>query len=413
MLTDLSEEDRALLDQGSVYEAADAAIESWLGDVRSLRDGAAQLRQSVLDSLGSVTKPAGEPNAEILKAAFEDYTAIIQEADKLLGQVVATAERPAKSLEDGASQSPWAKWQKASAAFRRAYAAAVLRSSAQKERVEQLQEIDKRLAAHGRETRKLQEELKSLQSAEAHYNEQRRAWLNALREYDDILQEQCQTLTANAGGAIRASVRRFADASGFVERLREALSGSNIRRDKLEALGDAITSAEHPEQRWQQIIDDLEKLAEFDLERHGADRRPDTPALAAAGLTGADLNCIGARLPTDGWLALSLIQIERKPVLEYRSREGDYIDFGNASAGQQATALLKSLLNQAGPPLIIDQPEEDLDNPVMPEIVEQLWKAKVNRQNHLREPQCQSGGQRRRGTGGVVRLSKGRRSVAW
>jgi chromosome segregation protein len=155
---------------------------------------------------------------------------------------------------------------------------------------------------------------------------------------------------------------------------------ANIRRDKLEALGDAITSAEHPEQRWQQIIDDLEKLAEFDLERHGADRRPDTPALAAAGLTGADLNRMGARLPTDGWLALSLIQIERKPVFEYRSREGDYIDFGNASAGQQATALLKSLLNQAGPPLIIDQPEEDLDNPVMPEIVEQLWKAKVNRQ---------------------------------
>jgi type III restriction enzyme len=38
------------------------------------------------------------------------------------------------------------------------------------------------------------------------------------------------------------------------------------------------------------------------------------------------------------------------------------------------------LLNQPGPPLIIDQPEEDLDNPVMLEIVEQVWKAKQNRQ---------------------------------
>jgi chromosome segregation protein len=30
--------------------------------------------------------------------------------------------------------------------------------------------------------------------------------------------------------------------------------------------------------------------------------------------------------------------------------------------------------------LIIDQPEEDLDNPVMPEIVEQVWQAKQKRQ---------------------------------
>lgn len=39
-------------------------------------------------------------------------------------------------------------------------------------------------------------------------------------------------------------------------------------------------------------------------------------------------------------------------------------------------ALLKTLLNQAGPPLIIDQAEEDLDNPVMLQIVEQAWQAK-------------------------------------
>jgi type III restriction enzyme len=30
--------------------------------------------------------------------------------------------------------------------------------------------------------------------------------------------------------------------------------------------------------------------------------------------------------------------------------------------------------------LVIDQPEEDLDNPVMQEIVSQIWKAKQNRQ---------------------------------
>ena len=124
---------------------------------------------------------------------------------------------------------------------------------------------------------------------------------------------------------------------------------------------------------------DLEKLAEFDAERESSDR-PETPSLIASGLTTAELSRIGGALKTDGWLALSLIPINSVPVFEYRAREGEYIPFRNASAGQQATALLKTLLNESGPPLIIDQPEEDLDNPVMLEIVEQVWKAKQKRQ---------------------------------
>jgi type III restriction enzyme len=43
-------------------------------------------------------------------------------------------------------------------------------------------------------------------------------------------------------------------------------------------------------------------------------------------------------------------------------------------------ALPKALLNQPGPPLIIDQPEEDLNNPVMLQVVGQIWAAKKSRQ---------------------------------
>jgi type III restriction enzyme len=37
-------------------------------------------------------------------------------------------------------------------------------------------------------------------------------------------------------------------------------------------------------------------------------------------------------------------------------------------------------MNQQGPPLIIDQPEEDLDNQVILKVVEEIWAAKKNRQ---------------------------------
>jgi chromosome segregation protein len=77
---------------------------------------------------------------------------------------------------------------------------------------------------------------------------------------------------------------------------------------------------------------------------------------------------------------LSLTELDDVPIFEYRQAHGHYIQFSDASAGQQATALLRVLLNQAGPPLLIDQPEEDLDNQVILEIVQEIWKAKTRRQ---------------------------------
>jgi chromosome segregation protein len=42
--------------------------------------------------------------------------------------------------------------------------------------------------------------------------------------------------------------------------------------------------------------------------------------------------------------------------------------------------LLTVLLNQGGAPLIIDQPEDDIDNRAMGAVIEHLWSAKRNRQ---------------------------------
>jgi len=145
-------------------------------------------------------------------------------------------------------------------------------------------------------------------------------------------------------------------------------------------IGERISTGDNPQARWSKIIDDLEALATFDPDDEGNDRRPETEALLTLGLAPGDLDRISRKLSTDQWLSLSVVDIRSEPVFEYRSRENDYIPFKNASAGQQATALLKTLLNEPGSPLLIDQPEEDLDNPVMQEIVEQIWSAKQKRQ---------------------------------
>ena len=128
------------------------------------------------------------------------------------------------------------------------------------------------------------------------------------------------------------------------------------------------------------MLSELEKLAEYDVIRDGVDNRPIAQTLEKFGFTSANLDGIARHLNLDAWLNLSLTPVVSKPNFEYRVRELEYIEFQKASAGQQATSLLMTLLNQAGSPLIIDQPEEDLDNTVIQEIVELVWQAKQKRQ---------------------------------
>ena len=58
----------------------------------------------------------------------------------------------------------------------------------------------------------------------------------------------------------------------------------------------------------------------------------------------------------------------------------NFVPFISASPGQQATCLLETLLSQDGAPLLIDQPEEDLDNEQIQSVSERIMTTKSLRQ---------------------------------
>jgi type III restriction enzyme len=66
--------------------------------------------------------------------------------------------------------------------------------------------------------------------------------------------------------------------------------------------------------------------------------------------------------------------------LLYCKDPSNKIPFEDASYGQQAGSILTILLNQEFGPLIIDQPEDDLDNKVVHQITENIVAAKHKRQ---------------------------------
>lgn len=373
-LTGLSEEDRALLDKGQLYEEADRSVQSWLDDISSLRQSVSTLLLNIENKLEQLQGPPRDPELTILGSAHEDYRKFLSDSREVFRSLIGCADT------SRGENSSWAEWKEKVTAFRAAYEAAVKRSSVEAEQISQLKRIEEKLGQHVRETQRVRTEHQTLTVAEANYQAEREAWSALQRERDTLLNSQCEALTQNSGGAIRARMSLLADPTKFQKVLQDALSGSRIASSKIEALAQTIITATDRPIQLNMILQDLEKLASYEVEKEGGDRRPDTPTLSSSGFTTGELDRLARSLRPENWLTLSLTSIDSLPNFEYRAKEGEYIPFRNASIGQQATALLRTLLNQGGPPLIIDQPEEDLDNPVMLEIVEQVWQAKQKRQ---------------------------------
>jgi chromosome segregation protein len=374
----LSDDDRRLLELGSHYDRAEQAMETRRARLEATRDRLESLEQSIASDTaeGSLHLHEDFPDRALVDELLADHDAVIAEISTAV-KAISTRIENALLEEVG---SKWSEWQGKLSVYREAYNAAVERSSAHKDRMDQLKELEAKVGLLQRELSSLREEHKSYDKAAQTYQVEQERLHELRKQRDSLIQAQCDGLTDRSGGTIRAIVHRYSNVDQFFTKIKEKLSGSNIRANRIEQIVNSVIDAEDPHRTWVGTLEDLEKLANFEPVSESSDHMPETPFLAASGATKSDCEKIAQKLTPDDWLSLSLTEIESEPHFEYRSREGEYIAFSNASSGQQATALLRTLLNQAGPPLLVDQPEEDLDNPVMNEIVEQVWSAKKRRQ---------------------------------
>lgn len=264
--------------------------------------------------------------------------------------------------------------------FREAYELAKEKSTTHESTLSQLGELEERLSLIRERLASNKAALTATGTPEDQFAKLREQWCAIHDERAQLLEEQCSRMTTLSNGQIRATLRKGAIVNGITEALKAAVTGANIRGTKIENLCNRIATDDEPIRKHQIILDELELLALRDLDDPATQELPETPTLIGSDFNRADLDRISLKLSPESWLDLLLIPIDDKPIFEYKTREGEYIPFADASAGQQATSLLTALLNQGGVSLIIDQLEEDLDNKVVLDIVEQIWKSKPTRQ---------------------------------
>ena len=303
----LSEDDRTLLELGAQYDRAEQAIDA---RKQRLHDTGKQIDQLIdrnKSEISSDTADFGDDFSEraLVAALFTEYEGLVSGIDETLRGL---RSRIDQALEER-DNSNWSQWNTQLEVYRQAYAAALDKSSTHKDRMDQLRALEAKVGGLQREITRLSDELKSQKKAgETYQAEQDR--LHELRsKRDTLIQEQCDTLTDRSGGAIRAVVRRYSNATRFSEALKERLSGSGLRKDRIEQIAQAIIEADDPHRAWLGTLEDLENLANFDPDKDSSEHLPETPFLTNAGATKGDCDKLSRKLFTEDWLSLSLTEM--------------------------------------------------------------------------------------------------------
>ena len=374
----VSDEDRILVGQKSTFDHADELVRSWLRRLDQARIAASEFH-STLHRL------AGEPREQSDGHSWSATADALEDAIRsVLVELGGLGERAEALVVDATTSSSAitalsAQWDAIGAKFESDYAAAKERSSAHKSKLDALADLEKRRRALQDSIDRRKDELSQIGDPVGEYVGLRDAWRNLQQERSGLIEQQCSKLTELSGGLIRASLRRGAGLAALAEKFRGAVVGSGVRTVKLDAFFSQLMNAEHPLVEWDQVLDELEGLVAKRDDPDSNITELDAPVLSRSfHLT--ELIKIAGKMSPEALLGLALTTPEDVPSFEYRTKDGEYIQFAVASAGQQATALLRVLLNQPGPPLVIDQPEDDLDSQVVNDVVSQIWNAKTVRQ---------------------------------
>lgn len=373
-ITDLDPTDAATLALADAYKVAGSLRDQWKQELLAARVAT----QTALAAVKGTPSPlpaavADLPDGKLLAGMLEEVGGLLTGMREGLGKVEA-------SFESGPAAARLAtldtQFDAALGVARDKFRIARERSQVHEGAIRQIEVITQQMDAISKRLAALQPDLEGREKADGAFLEVSAAWSKVLAERAALTSQRCDSISETSGNIIRCRLRESSRLSSIFGVVAEVARGTRIKGDRFDALRERIEGQAVPLKAWLAVLDELLLIAGISEEG----QLPDVPQLRAAGFNDRELRLLGAKLDDDTWMRLRLMAPDDDVQFDYRTREGDYIAFQDASAGQRATALMRILLAEEGPPLLIDQPEDDLDNQVIHQISEELWRAKSRRQ---------------------------------
>ena len=377
-LSGISEEDQKIISAKQKYDSEQIHIfqtESELSEI-SIKIN------ELIDSLNHYPEPFPEEtsiqNIELLKEIDLCRKKKHEEIKNIANQLKNTlAVENVRDLDD-----LLAKWKRRKEDYEKKYNKSKERASSNQQQLKEIRRIEKRLQELTQSQNERKFALREIGTPEDEYSILKSDWFSLHQKKIDLLNEQAQVFSKLSKGIIKAEVTKSIDIETIKTQIISAFVGTRIREDRISSLCEYILQSQAPLETWTNLLDELKLLAELKMSDDKTMEMPDTPILTECKFNEGNKTRIIEILTPEKWLDISTIEIEFSPEFSYltNNQMGDVIPFSEASAGQQATALLTVLLNQAGSPLIIDQPEDDIDNKAIDDIIKNIWAAKKNRQ---------------------------------
>jgi len=378
-LAGLSVEDQVTLSQRPAVDRSREAVRAWEQASEQAQGEAASL-VSRLRRLGDDLPQSPEDAPPAVRQPLAGFRA--QTHDEI-DTLAASIDAALAALQQSSSGTPGrhdlaASIRASVAEFDQQYDEVKGRSTTHTEQLRELTEIETRRTELTAALSRQGAELAELGDPASRHQALRRDLVRLGTERSQLLSAQCAFVTELSGGLLEAQILRGQSFEEVERRFRLLSSGSSIRSARLESLFGALIQESDAIATWEAVLAELEALL---LAEDGLDLTSEaTPNLTRLGFPLPDQQRLRSRMTVDAWLDLALTPILDTPRFRYQTKASEYISFEAASAGQQATALLKVLLAQGGMPLIIDQPEDDLDSQVIQDVVTWMWEAKTKRQ---------------------------------
>lgn len=176
----------------------------------------------------------------------------------------------------------------------------------------------------------------------------------------------------------RAELSKNDDISSLEKSLKDLFSGSGVRLDRLEKLIELISEV-NPITGWWELMNEVLNIFKWNTTGlRETEKRPDLKILDSQ-IDAGGLEKFCEKLDL-GKVSQAITAIVRPRINLWQKRGTNEIEFSQASQGEKATILLNVLMRQHGGPLLIDQPEEDLDNRIIGDIVTATRQAKSKKQ---------------------------------
>lgn len=372
----LGEMPQTAIDETAIQKEKIAALEEMLlNNTYSEMQSSAEMLIKVRVKLTTALAALQKVSSTLSPRLFEALTAILT---KECGVISGSIEALSVSSKDGKIPDSISKFVEKWKAERRAVAELYETMQASSSENMMILERSKTLETQKQnlEVQISEKRLKMNDFAEAK-KEFHARWLRrqeTLQSKVSLIDQECKSLTLLSEGLIKADVQIDRSFTKVREEMDTLRKGVNIRSNKVEALIEHLAKQENPYSSWLEFVNGLAALTSFEFEAK------EVSGILALGFTIEDLQKLKPRITNDVLQALLCVTFDVSPSFKYRIREADYLEFRDASAGQQATALLLTLLNQSGPPLIVDQPEDDLDSSMIETICQRVWSCKSKRQ---------------------------------